>query len=116
MIPIPWTAPFLYVAASVQGTQLVEIFIDRRTAHRIPAKARLVEVDASQRSESDAGPSDLGRAILKHVGVATADEGIRKLSEGADFDRLSFSNPAEYDDYLFWIYNLSMEQARKRNA
>ena len=116
IVPVPWSAPFLHVAASVRGTPAVEIFVDRRTAFRIPEGARLVEVDAHRRSESPAVPSDLGRAILKYLGTATADEGIRRLAEGAGWDRLSFSSPVEYDDYLFWIYNLAIERARRQKA
>ena len=109
MMPVPWSAPFLYVAAEVEGKARLDLFVNRRTSYRLPDGIRLTKVDSVRRSEEAAVPSDLARSILAHRGSATAGEGIRMMSEGL---ALAFDFRQDYDDYLFWIYNLALSRAQ----
>ena len=55
-------------------------------------------------------PSDLARDILAYRGAATTGEGIRMMADGL---ALTFDSRKDYDDYLFWIYNLALSRTQE---
>ena len=46
-------------------------------------------------------------AALEKAGGATND-GIRAAAGVSDWGRLDFRNAADYDDYVFWLYTLTL--------
>ena len=47
------------------------------------------------------------RSILEARGEAGSNEGIRVLAQSGALGWLAFRSQADYDDYLFWAYNLA---------
>ncbi len=107
VVMLPWSAPFLFVGARVDGVPFVEIFVNRRTAYRInhARHVPLTEVDPGGRSEGSTDLAGLARAALDRAAGSTND-GLRALAGGPDGARLDFRSAADYDDYIFWLYNL----------
>jgi membrane associated rhomboid family serine protease len=108
VLSVPWSAPFLYVGARVGRFTFIDFFVNRRAAYRVPAQADvpLVEVDPRERAET---PSDLpgfARAILEYRSGAALNEGVRVLAHHGAWGWLAFRSFSDYDDYVFWVYNL----------
>ena len=113
--PLPWIAPFLFVAARVRGEAALDLFIDRRTAFRaVEGRGlRLVEADPAGRTERETDLAGFARAVLDRGRGAAINEGVGRLARGEPLEGLDFRNPSDYDDYLFWIYNLALSQHRE---
>jgi len=107
IVMLPWSAPFLFVGARVDGAPFVEIFVNRRTAYRIDDARHvpLTEVDPGSRTEGPTDLAGLARAALDRAAGSTND-GLRELAGSRDGRRLDFRSAADYDDYIFWLYNL----------
>jgi membrane associated rhomboid family serine protease len=114
IIMVPWSAPFLYVGARTEGRSFIDVFLNRRTAYRI-ADARevpLTEVDPASRSEYSTDLAGFARAAI-HRGGAAVNEGLRILAGGSGGGRLDFKLATDYDDYVFWLYNLTLAQGSR---
>jgi membrane associated rhomboid family serine protease len=109
VIPLPWSMPFLFVGAAVNGVAFIDVFPGGRTAFRIPERAGipLTRVDALRRTEETTDLAGLARSILEARGEAGSNEGIRVLAQSGALGWLAFRSQADYDDYLFWAYNLA---------
>jgi membrane associated rhomboid family serine protease len=107
IVMVPWSAPFLIVGARVDGVPFAEIFVNRRTAYRISGARHvpLTEVDPVSRKEQSTDLAGFARAVLDRAAGATND-GLSALAGGSDGGRLDFRSAADYDDYIFWLYNL----------
>jgi membrane associated rhomboid family serine protease len=107
IVMVPWSAPFLFVGARVDGVPFVELFVNRRTAYRIRDARHipLTEIDSGSRSELATDLGGLARAALNRAAGSTND-GLRALAGDGNGGRLDFRNAADYDDYIFWLYNL----------
>ncbi|HEX7900722.1 MAG TPA: rhomboid family intramembrane serine protease [Planctomycetota bacterium] len=90
---IPWSSPFLYVGARVEGAYLLDVFVDRHTAFRFEGK-----------------PGAVARAVLENRRGAVLNEGVRVLAHWGGWGWLSFRTRADYDDYVFWLYNLVLSR------
>ena len=111
-VPVPWSAPFLFVAASAGGETFIDLFVGSKSAFRVrtsPAVA-ITRVDVRRRSEESTDVAGLARDILG-ARPAAANEGVRLLAEGRDLGWLAFRTAADYDDYLFWTYNLALSKS-----
>jgi len=106
---VPWSAPFLLVGARIDGQPFVDVFVNRRTAYRISAgrPVPLTEVDPTSRREISTDLAGFARAALDRTAGATND-GVRAAAGLSDWGRLDFRSPADYDDYIFWLYNLTL--------
>jgi membrane associated rhomboid family serine protease len=114
--PVPWTAPFLFVAARVNGVDVVDFFVNRRTAFRVaeaPGVA-LTEVDPRERTEILTDVGGFARAVLARRTSAHLNEGVALLARRQDLGWLDFRDPADYDDYLFRVFNLTLSQVPMR--
>jgi membrane associated rhomboid family serine protease len=107
IVMVPWPSPFLFVGARIDGSPFVELFVNRRTAYRINDARHipLTEVDSSSRREESTDLAGFSRAVLDRAAGSTND-GLRILAGSADGGRLDFGSAADYDDYIFWLYNL----------
>jgi membrane associated rhomboid family serine protease len=111
-VPFPWGAPFLYVAARVEGRAFMDVFLGRRCAYRLvdaPTVA-YAEADPESRSEFDADLEAFARAVVDRRESAALNEGVRVLASRGDWGWLSFRTRADYEDYLFWVYTLILSQ------
>jgi membrane associated rhomboid family serine protease len=114
-VVVPWTSPFLFVGARVADQTVIDVFLNRRTAYRI-ADARgtaLREIARDGRAEVAADLGGFARAVLDRAGTATANDGVGKIAAGAAWDRLDFRSPTDYDDYVFWFYNLVLDKGSR---
>ncbi len=114
--PVPWIAPFLFVAARVGGVEVVDFFVNRKTGFRVaetPGVA-LTEVDPRARSEVLTDLPGFARAILARRADVPHNEGVPLLARNQPLGWLDFRDPADYDDYLFWIYTLTLSQVPMR--
>ncbi len=109
---VPWATPFLYLGARVEGTALIDLFSGRRAAFRVAdaPDVALAEIDAPSRSEWASDLAGLARAIVARREGAALNEGVRVLANGGSWGWLSFRSFAEYDDYVFWVYNLILSR------
>ena len=110
VLPVLWTAPFLYLGARAGGETFIDVFVNRRTAFRAPAGARFTWIDASRRREFPSGLDDLARAILQYRSGAALNEGIHVLAKRGQWGWLNFRDTADYEDYAFWTYSLILSR------
>ncbi len=110
--PVPWPAPFLFVAARVNGTEVVDFFVNRKTGFRVAESpgVALTEVDPGRRSEVLTDLSGFARAVLARRLPAALNEGVPLLARRQELSWLDFRDPAHYDDYLFWIFTLTLSR------
>ena len=99
-IAVPWSAPFLYVGARVGGEDVIDVFVNRRAAFRIADKAAFEEGDLER----------LARAVVEYRQGAVLNEGVRVLAGNGAWGWLAFRQRSDYDDYLFWLYNLVLSR------
>jgi membrane associated rhomboid family serine protease len=111
-VVVPWTSPFLFVGARVANQAIIDVFLNRRTAYRIPdARATaLREIARDGRAEVPTDLAGFGRAIVDRAGTAVLNDGVRRIAASASWDRLDFRSATDYDDYVFWYYNLILAQ------
>jgi membrane associated rhomboid family serine protease len=115
IVQVPWAAPFLWVAARVEGRAFVDFFLSRRAAFRI-GDARttpLTEVDPATRSEVSRDFASFARAIRRLAAGASMNDGIAAAAESSGWGRLDFPRTADYDDYVFWLYNLILARSSR---
>ena len=114
-VVVPWTGPFLFVGARIADQTFIDVFLNRRTAYRIPdARATaLREIARDGRAEVATDLAGFARAVLDRAGTATVNDGVRKIAAGAAWDRLDFRSPTDYDDYVFWFYNLVLDKGSR---
>jgi membrane associated rhomboid family serine protease len=112
IIPIPWPTPFLFVGAAAAGETFIDLFTGGRGGFRISDRpdVPLTRVDAARRSEESADLAGLARAILEARRGAGCNEGLAVLAQAGALGWLAFRSAADYDDYLFWTYNLARFQ------
>jgi membrane associated rhomboid family serine protease len=111
-VAVPWAAPILYAGARLNGSAFVDVFVNRKTAYRIrdARDVALRQVDADGRSESTSDVAGFARAAQERATGAALNDWIRSVAQGGDGGRLDFRTPADYDDYIFWLYNLILAQ------
>jgi membrane associated rhomboid family serine protease len=115
VVMVPWSAPFLDVGARVGEKAFIDLYLNRRTAYRIPdaRSVALKEVVRDGRAEVGTNLGGFARAILDRGSSASINEGVRTLAADAAWDRLDFRTPSDYDDYVFWLYNLTLAQGSR---
>ncbi|MBI3855041.1 MAG: rhomboid family intramembrane serine protease [Planctomycetes bacterium] len=113
VVPVPWTTPFLYVAARLEGQAFLDVFVNRKTAYRIPDARHipLRQIDQDGRTEIPTDLAGLARAVMDRATVAVLNEGLRGGAAG-DWGRLDFRTRRDYDDYVFWLYNLTLAKGQ----
>ncbi|HYE98355.1 MAG TPA: rhomboid family intramembrane serine protease, partial [Planctomycetota bacterium] len=107
-VTVPWTAPFLYVGARVAGVELVDVFAGRRSAFRVTDRSALVEVVG--RAERATDLDGFAAAAVRLRRGAALNEGIRVLAHHGAWGWLNFRSAQDYEDYLFWLYNLILSR------
>jgi membrane associated rhomboid family serine protease len=90
---VPWALPFLYVAARVEGVAVLDVFATRQAAFRFAGK-----------------PGAVARAVLENRRGAVLNEGVRSIAYGGAWGWLDFRSARDYDDYVFWLYNLVLSR------
>ncbi|HLY10719.1 MAG TPA: rhomboid family intramembrane serine protease [Planctomycetota bacterium] len=112
---IPWASPFLWVAARSQGRVWVDVFLNRRTAFRVEdgRSTLLTEVDPSGRTEVARDLQTFAQAIQRQATTTDVNAGIRILADQGSWGRLDFSRGSDYDDYIFWLYNLILARSSR---
>jgi membrane associated rhomboid family serine protease len=108
--PVLWTAPFLYLAARAGGETFIDVFASRRSAFRVTEGSRFAWIDVARRREREAGLDDLARAVLQYRSGAALNEGVHVLAKRGQWGWLSFRDPADYEDYAFWVYTLILSR------
>jgi membrane associated rhomboid family serine protease len=98
-LAVPWSKPFLYVGARVDGRYLLDAFVDPRTSFRFEGK-----------------PGPIARAVLEYREGAVLNEGVRALAGGGALGWLDFPRGEDYDDYVFWLYNLVLSRVTPRRG
>jgi membrane associated rhomboid family serine protease len=96
-VHVPWPTPFLYLGARVEGTPFIDLLLGRREAFRLALA-------------DPADLADLARAIVARREGAALNEGVRVLAHGGSWGWLSFRSHSQYDDYVFWVYNLILSR------
>lgn len=92
-VVVPWSAPFLYVGARVEGGAILDVFVSRTAAFRFEGK-----------------PAAVARAVVENRRGAALNEGVRVLADFGAWGWLDFPSRAAYDEYVFWLYNLILSQ------
>ena len=115
IVQVPWTAPFLWVGARSEGLPFIDIFVNRRTGYRIldSRSTLLTEVDSGSRTEVAREFPAFARAILARASAADLNEGISTAAEQNAWGRLDFPRNSDYDDYIFWLYNLILARSSR---
>jgi hypothetical protein len=115
IVQLPWTAPFLWGGARSEGRAFIDVFVNRRTAFRIQdgRSTLLTEVDGSGRTEVSRSFSDFARAVRRSASAADQNEGIAIAAEQSAWGRLDFPENSDYDDYVFWLYNLILARSSR---
>ena len=90
---VPWPLPFLYVGARVEGVAVLDVFVTRRAAFRFAGK-----------------PGAVARAVIENRRGAVLNEGVRALAHAGAWGWLEFRSARDYDDYVFWLYNLVLSR------
>jgi membrane associated rhomboid family serine protease len=111
-LTVPWSSPFLYIGARVGKQPFLDLFVNRRTAYRVvdAPEIPLTEVDPLSRTEQRTTLAGFARSVVKYRASAALNEGVRVLAHRGAWGWLSFRSSSDYDDYLFWIYNLILSQ------
>jgi membrane associated rhomboid family serine protease len=112
---LPWTNPFLWVAARSEGRTFIDFLVTRRSAFRVvdSRAVPLTEVDPSGRNEVTAGFTGFARAILRNAPAETITPGIRIAAVQDAWGRLDFPRNSDYDDYVFRVYNLILARSAR---
>jgi len=115
IVQIPWAAPFLWVGARSEGQVFIDVFVNRKTAFRVLdlRSTLLTEVDSSGRSEVSRTISEFARAALRSAAGVDLNEGLRIAAEQSAWGRLDFPQNSDYDDYIFWLYNLILARSAR---
>lgn len=112
VLSVPWTAPFLAVGARVGTAGFIDLFVGRRAAFRLSDAPGVtyVRVDWRRRAEIPADLADFARAVLELAPATAVNEGVRVLAHRGSWGWLHFRTLQDYDDYLFWTYNLTLSR------
>ncbi|HVR85006.1 MAG TPA: rhomboid family intramembrane serine protease [Planctomycetota bacterium] len=115
IVQIPWPAPFLWIGARSEGQAFIDVFVNRRSAFRVldARSTLLTEVDASGRTEVSRSFPDFARAILGSASGADLNEGVAIAAGQSAWGRLDFPEHSDYDDYVFWLYNLILARSSR---
>jgi len=115
IVQIPWPAPFLWVGARSEGQAFIDVFVNRRTAYRVLdlRSTMLTEVDTSARTEVSRSFSEFAKAIGRFASGAVMNDGLAVAAEQSAWGRLDFPRNSDYDDYIFWLYNLILARSAR---
>jgi membrane associated rhomboid family serine protease len=113
MLMVPWSAPFLFAGARLDGRAFIDVFLNRRTAYRIldARHVPLTEVDPLSRKEVSMDLAGFARAVLDRGGSGSTNDGVRAAADTTGWGQLDFRSATDYDDYIFWLYNLILAQS-----
>ncbi|MBI4565836.1 MAG: rhomboid family intramembrane serine protease [Planctomycetes bacterium] len=101
----PWSAPFLALGALVNRTALVDVFLSRSSAIRATRSVELSRrVDGH--GEESASLSMFAADLLDLRDGTVVNEGVRGLATRGAWGWLAFTDAKDYDDYVFWAYNV----------
>ncbi len=106
VMPVLWTAPFLYLGARVGRLEFIDVFVSRRAAFRVGGGIPMRRIDAFMRREFQAGIDDFADAVIRRRSGAAINEGVRILGNGGRWGWLNFGTQEDYEDYAYWIYNI----------
>ena len=104
-VRVPWNAIALVLAANLGRGPIIDLIAGRRRV-RITPQTELRYVDASNR-QFRATMTNLAAALTKVPTGASLNEGVGVLAAGGLWGWLAFPSEAEYEDYAFWVYNVS---------
>jgi len=112
---LPWTNPFLWVAARSEGKTFIDFYVTRRSAFRIvdSRAVPLTEVDPAGRNEVSAGFTGFARAVLRNAPPEAITPGIHIAAVQDAWGRLDFPRDSDYDDYVFRVYNLILARSAR---
>ena len=115
IVQIPWPVPFLWVGARSEGQAFIDVFVNRKTAYRIldVRSTMLTEVDSSGRTEESRRFFEFAQAIRRFSAGADMNDGIALAAEQSAWGRLDFPQNSDYDDYIFWLYNLILARSAR---
>jgi hypothetical protein len=99
-----WDVPMLAIGANVGGQVVLDVFLGARFRARVTAATPLRYVDGSR--QYAATLQNLAAALVQLRSGTALNEGVRVIAGGGLWGWLAFPSEAEYEDYLFWIYNL----------
>jgi membrane associated rhomboid family serine protease len=112
VVPVPWSAGFLALAADVEGETFVDLVLGRESAFRIRRAASLTRIDVRRRREEAADLAGLARDLEARRSGGN-DEGVRALASGGAAPSAS---RAEFDDHVFRTYHLAKSGKAIRRA
>ena len=112
VVSVPWSGAFLFVGARIDGAAIIDVFVNRKSAYRIKdlRAVALRQVDSDGRSETASDIAGFARAAVERASGAAINDWIRSVAKGGDGARLDFRTADNYDDYVFWLYNLILAQ------
>jgi|SRR6185295_3701494 len=111
-VSVPWSGPFLFAGARINGAAFIDVFVNRKTAYRIKdlRAVALRQIGSDGRSETATDLAGFARAAVERTSGAALNDFIRSIADGGDGARLDFRAADNYDDYIFWLYNLILAQ------
>lgn len=112
--PIPWSAPYLYLASVVCREPQLDVYVTGQHVFRVTSRAEMREIDPEARTERGAMLRDLASTLLRKNEGAAMNDGVRVMAHRGSWGWLSFQDPAYYDDYAFWMYTLVTTQNPSR--
>jgi membrane associated rhomboid family serine protease len=112
VVAVPWSGPILYVGAQINGQAFIDVIVSRKSAFRIRASRAVIlrQIDSDGRSEIASTLVGFASAVVMRAAGAVLNEGIRTAADGGIGTRLDFRTAENYDDYIFWMYNLTLAQ------
>ena len=87
--------------------------LQTRSGGDVVAWASFGRTTAFESRTVDGSATDLAgfaRAAVERTSGAALNDFIRSIADGGDGARLDFRAADNYDDYIFWMYNLTLAQ------
>lgn len=108
--PVPWMTPYLYVAAMVLREPVIDIHVTARHVVRVTPRTIFEFVDAAARRQYRMTVRDFAQAVIERRHGAAINDGIRVLAHRGSWGWLQFADPADYEDYSFWLSTLLLSR------
>ncbi len=105
---ITWDQVFLVLGARIGGGETLDLFCGPRTRLRITNSTELRFVDPTSNRTYLGSVQALAKSIQGMRLGAAMNEGVNVLAGHGLWSWLAFPSEAEYEDYAFWVYNLTL--------